>query len=63
MAKIIQSVGFLGQMLGNVRGNLGKKALINLAVPLAKDVLPKLATKATSSLLAKFERKKMGEDL
>ena len=50
-------------MLGNVRGNLGKKALINLAVPLAKDVLPKLATKATSSLLAKFERKKMGEDL
>ena len=29
-------------------GNLGKKALIHLAVSLAKDVLPKLATKAIS---------------
>ena len=37
--------------------NLGKKASINLCVPLAKDVLPKLAIKATSSILDKFERK------
>ena len=37
--------------------NLGKKALLDLAVPLAEDVLPKLATKATLSLLEKFEKK------
>ena len=30
--------------------------LIDLSVPLAKDVLTKLATKATSSILDKFER-------
>ena len=40
--------------------DLGKKALIDLSVPLAKDVLPKLATKATSSELDKFERKLSG---
>ena len=36
---------------------LGKKALLGLLVPLAKDVLPKLATKATSSALDKFKKK------
>ena len=35
-------------------GTLSKKALLDLAVLLA---LPKLATKATSSILHKFERK------
>ena len=55
MSKIIQSVGFLGKTLGNIMNNLGKKALLDLAVPLAEDVLPKLATKATLSLLEKFE--------
>ena len=40
--------------------DLGKKALIDLAAPLAKDVLPKLALKATSSVLGKFERKIRG---
>ena len=53
LAKIIQSGGFLGKTLGN----LGKKVLLDLAVPLAKDVFPKLATIATSSILDKFERK------
>ena len=38
-------------------GDLGKKALLELAVPLAEDVLPRLATKAISFVLAKFERK------
>ena len=42
MSKIIQSWGFCGKTLGN----LGKKALLDLAVPLAKDVLPKIPTKA-----------------
>ena len=43
--------------LGNMMSNLGKKKLLDLAVPLAKDVLPKLATKATSPVLDKFEKK------
>ena len=37
-------------------GNLGKKALMNFAVPVATNVLPKLA-KATSSVLAKLKKK------
>ena len=51
--KITQS----GALLDNMVDNLDKKALINLSVLLAKDVLPKLATKATNSLLDKFEKK------
>ena len=31
-----------------------QKALADVLVPLAKDVLPKLATQATSSILDKF---------
>ena len=38
-----------------------KKALIDLAVPLAKDISPKLATKATSTILDKFEIKISGQ--
>ena len=48
LSKIIQS----GRFLGNMIDNLGKKALTGLAVPLAKDILPKLTTKATSSVSA-----------
>ena len=40
--------------------NLGKIGLIDLAVLLAKDVLPKLATKGTSSILDKLEKKVSG---
>ena len=46
LSKVIQWGGFLGKVLSNTMGNLGLK---ELAVPLTKDVLPKLATKATSS--------------
>ena len=53
LSKIIQS----GRFLGNMIDNLGKKALKGLAAPLAKDILPKLTTKATWSVSAKFERK------
>ena len=49
---------YLGRFLGKMLGNLGKKALLDLTVCLAKDVLPKLATKATSSILSKFEKNK-----
>ena len=40
---------------------MGKKVLLDLLVPLVKDVLPNLATKATSSVLDKFERKTSGK--
>ena len=51
---IIESGGFHGKSFGKLR----KKVLLDLAVPLAKDVLPKLATKATSSVLDKLKKKK-----
>ena len=60
LSKLIQSGRFLRKTLGNVIGNLGKKALIELAVPLAKNGLSKLVTKATS-VLDKFERKISGK--
>ena len=61
-SKIIESGRFLGKTLGNVIGNLDKKKpLKDLAVPFAKDALPNLATKATSSMLDKFERKISGK--
>ena len=59
MAKIIQSNGFLG----NTMSNFSKKALVDLDVFLAKDALPQLGTKATSSTLNKLLEKKVGVDL
>ena len=35
--------------------------MLDITVPLAKDVWPKLATKATSSMLDKFERRMSGK--
>ena len=58
---LIQSGGFTGKMLSNMIGSLGKKALIDPAVPLANDVSSKLATKASSSVLDKFEREVSGQ--
>ena len=63
LSKIIKSGGFLGKTLGNMIGNLSKKALLGLAVPLKKDVLPKLAIKTTLSVLNKFEKKKKKKKL
>ena len=60
LAKIIQPDGFLGKTLGNVIGNLDKKALVGPIVPLIKDCLPKLVSKATLFVLDKFERKVSG---
>ena len=57
LKNIIQLSGFF---LGNMIGDLSKKALTNLAVPLIKSFLPKLVTRATSSILDNFERKKSG---
>lgn len=54
LPKIIQYDGCFGIMIGN----LGKKTnrLIDLADPLAKNVLTKLATKTASSVIDKFEK-------
>ena len=57
MSNTIQSGGFLGKTLSNVRS---KKALLHLVGSLAKHFLPKLATQATSSVLHKFNRKISG---
>ena len=53
LSKIIQ----WNRFLGNIIPSLDKKAPIDLVVPLAKSVLPKLATKQVSSILDKFQKK------
>ena len=54
LPKMIQSGGFLRNMLGN----LGKKSLANVAMPLARDNLVGLVSNLASNALNKFERKK-----
>ena len=44
ISKIIQSRGSLRRTLVIMMDKLGKKVLLDLALPLAKDVLVKLAT-------------------
>ena len=46
LTKLIESGGFLGKTLISKNCNLGKKALIDLALPLAYGILPKLTTKS-----------------
>ena len=57
LPKIIQSGELFVKTLGNISGKLSKKDLLDLAIPLAKDVLPNLATKASLSVLDEFGRK------
>ena len=52
---------YLGKKIGNMMGNLSKKAFLDLSVPLAKDVLPNLETKANLSILDIFEREIRGK--
>ena len=58
LSKIIQ----WGRFIGKTLDNLGKKPLLDLAVPLAKDVLPKLRTnlanKTTLSILEWVQKNK-----
>ena len=56
ISKIIQSGGYFGSWLGN----LGKKALANIAIPLARDNLPGVVSNLTSNSINKFERKISG---
>ena len=57
MAKIIQSGQFLDKTLSNVTDKVGKKALIDLAVPFPKDVFSELVTNGNMTLLHKFYKK------
>ena len=52
MSKIIQSGGFLCNMLGN----LGKKVMTNFAIPLTRDNLPGLVSNLASDAINKCER-------
>ena len=50
ISKIIQSGGSFGSWLGNLR----KKALTDIAIPLARDNLPGLVINLTSNAISKF---------
>ena len=53
ISQIIQSGGSLRSWLVN----LGKKALIDLAIPLARDNLPRLVSNLTSNAINKVKKK------
>ena len=55
--KVTRSGGSFGSWLGN----LGKKALTNTAILLARDNLPGLVNNLTSNAINKFERKINGK--
>ena len=57
ISKIIQSGGSFCSWLSN----LGKKALRNVAIPLARDNLPGLVSNLASNAANKFERKIIGK--
>ena len=52
ISKIIQSAGYLGSCLGN----LGKKALTSVAIPLVRDNLPRLVCNLASNAINKWKR-------
>ena len=53
ISRIVQSGGSFGSWLGN----LGRKALTNIAIPLARDNLFGLVSNLTSNPINKFDRK------
>ena len=57
MSKIIQSGGPFGSRLGT----LGKKALTNISILLARDNLSELVSNLTSNAINKFESKISGK--
>ena len=57
ISKIIQP----GRSFGSWLGNLGKKALTNTAIPLARDNLPGLVRNLNSNAVNKFYRKISGK--
>ena len=59
ISKIIQSWGSFGSWLGN----LGKEALTNINIPLARDNLPGLVSNLASNIINKFDRKVSGKEV
>ena len=57
ISKKIESSGSFGSWLDN----LGKKALTNIAIPLARDNLPGLVSNLTSRIINKLDRKISGK--
>ena len=57
ISKIIQS----GRSFGSWLGNLEKKALTNITIPLARDNLPGLVSNLALNAINKFERKISGK--
>ena len=57
ISETIQSGGSFSSWLGN----LGKKTLKNIVIPLAREYLPGLVSNLTSSAINKFERKISGK--
>ena len=57
ISKIIQSGGSFGSWLGN----LSKKALTNVSIPLARNNLPGLVSNLTLNTINKFERQISGK--
>ena len=53
LSKVIQPVAFLG----NMTAALGKETLMKFAVPLAKYILPQIATRAISSVMTILKEK------
>ena len=58
ISEIIQSSGSFTSCLGN----LGKKALSNVTIPLTRDNLPGLVSNLASNAIDKFERKISGKE-
>ena len=59
ISKLIQS----GVSFGFWLGNLGKKALTNISIPLARDNLSGWVSNLTSNWINKFERKIVEKEL
>ena len=57
VSEIIQS----GVSFGSWLGNSGKKALVNLAISLARDNLPGVVSNLASKTINRFERKISGK--
>ena len=58
MSKVSQSGGSFGSWLGN----LGKKSLAYIEIPLARENLPGLVSNLTSSAINKFDRRISGKE-
>ena len=58
ISKVSQSGGSFGSWLGN----LGKKSLAYIEIPLARENLPSLVSNLTSSAINKFDRRISGKE-